>query len=93
MIKVDINIGDKKWKKKITNPSKYFATKLKKISKVIKFFKIKNITFTILLTNSSHIKKLNKKFRNKNKPTDVLSFPNFEKKKSEISKTKKFLYW
>ena len=89
MIKVDINIGDKKWKKKITNPSKYFAIKLKKISKIIKFFKIKNITFTILLTNSLHIKKLNKKFRNKNKATDVLSFPFFESNILKLKKEKK----
>ena len=89
MIKVDINIGDKKWKKKITNPSKYFATKLKKISKIIKFFKVKNITFTILLTNSLHIKKLNKKFRNKNKATDVLSFPFFESNILKLKKEKK----
>jgi len=34
-------------------------------------FKGKNITFTILLTNSLNMKKLNKKFRNHNKSTDV----------------------
>ena len=34
---------------------------------------------TILLSNNIKIKKLNQKFRNKNKPTDVLSFP-LEKK-------------
>ena len=35
----------------------------------------KKISLTILLSNNKNIKKLNKKFRNKNKPTDVLSFP------------------
>ena len=38
-----------------------------------------------MLSNNRHIKKLNKKFRNKNKPTDILSFPsekNFNIKKS-----------
>ena len=39
----------------------------------------KKISLTILLSNNKNIKLLNRKFRNKNKPTDVLSFP-FEKK-------------
>ena len=30
-----------------------------------------------MLTNSINMKKLNKKFRNHDKPTDVLSFPFF----------------
>ena len=40
---------------------------------------------TLLLSNDKGIKKLNKKFRNKNKPTDILSFPftNKIKKKGE----------
>jgi len=29
----------------------------------------------VLLTSDAHIKRLNKQFRNKNKPTDILSFP------------------
>ena len=35
------------------------------------------MTFTILLTNSLNIKKLNNKYRNRNKSTEVLSFPYF----------------
>ena len=80
MIKVNVEVSSKFWKKKIKNPIKYFNKKLKKISKIVKFFKGKDITFTILLTNSLYMKKLNKKFRNKNKSTDVLSFPFYEKK-------------
>ena len=75
MIKVNVEVDNKSWHKKIKNPKRYFNKKLKKISNIIKFFKGKNITFTILLTNSLNMKKLNKKFRNLNKPTDVLSFP------------------
>ena len=77
MIKVNVEVDNKSWHKKIKNPKRYFNKKLKKISKIVKFFKGKNITFTVLLTNSSNIKKLNKKFRNQNKSTDVLSFPYF----------------
>ena len=35
----------------------------------------KKVSLTILLSNNKNIKKLNRKFRSKNKPTDVLSFP------------------
>jgi len=42
-----------------------------------------------LLTNSLNIKKLNKKFRKRNKSTDVLSFPFFSKKNLKSMKEKK----
>jgi probable rRNA maturation factor len=77
MIRVNVEINKKSWHKNIKNPKIYFNNKLKKVSKIVNFFKKKNTTFTVLLTSSANIKKLNKKFRNKNKPTDVLSFPNF----------------
>ena len=75
MIKVNVEVDNKSWHKKIKNPKKYFRKKLKKILKIVKFFRKRNITFSILLTNSLNMKKLNKKFRNCNKSTDVLSFP------------------
>ena len=88
MIKVNVEINNKSWHKKIKNPEKYFGQKLKKISKIVKFFRKKNIIFTILLTNSLNMKKLNKKFRNRNKPTDVLSFPSFTLKSLKLIKEK-----
>ena len=89
MIRANVEINNKSWHKKIKEPKKYFNRKLKKISKIIKFFKYKNVTFTILLTNSLNMKKLNKKFRKKNGPTDVLSFPNFTLKNLKLIKEKK----
>ena len=89
MIKVNVEINNKSWHKKIKNPRKYFNRKLKKISKMIRLFKNKNLTFTILLTNSLNMKKLNKKFRKRNKSTDILSFPTFSKKKLKSIKEKK----
>jgi len=89
MIKVNVEINSKSWHKKIKNPKKYFSKKLKKISKIVKFFKEKNTTFTILLTSSINMKKLNKKFRNQNKPTDVLSFPFHSSNNLKIIKQKK----
>ena len=90
MIKVNVEVNNKSWHKKIKNPKKYFSKKLEKISKIIKFFKGKNITFTILLTNSLNIKKLNKKFRKCNKSTDVLSFPFFPFENLKLIKKKNF---
>jgi len=89
MIKANVEIDNKSWHKKIKNPKKYFNKKLKIISKMFNLFKNKNITFTILLTNSLKIKKLNKKFRKKSKPTDVLSFPYFSFKNFKSVKEKK----
>ena len=88
MIKVNVEINSKRWHKKIKNPKKYFIRKLNKISKIVKFFKNKNITFTILLTNSLNVKKLNAKFRKRNKSTDVLSFPSFSTKHLKLIKEK-----
>ena len=89
MIRVNVAVNSNSWQKKIKNPNKYFNSKLKKISNIVKFFKKKNITFTILLTNSLNMRKLNKKFRKKNKSTDVLSFPSFSQRKLKKIKEKK----
>ena len=74
MIKAEIVVDFPKWRAKIKNPNLYFKKKIKKLSK-IKPLKKKNFQFTLLLTNKTVLKKLNKKFRKKNKETDVLSFP------------------
>ena len=75
MINADVVVENKLWNKKIKNPSNYIQ---KKIKKIIQFnsSKKKRLSLTILLTGNSKMKYLNKKFRNKNKTTDVLSFPN-----------------
>ena len=86
MIKVNVEVDCKPWLKKIKNPKKYFSKKLKKVSKIVPFFKEKNATFTILLTSSLNMKKLNKKFRNQNKSTDVLSFPYFSSNNLKLMK-------
>ena len=41
--------------------------------------KLKNLYVNIVLTNPKNIQEINSKYRNINKPTDVLSFPMFEK--------------
>ena len=91
MIRVNVEVNTKYWYKKIKNPTKYFSKKLRKISKIIPHIKGKNIIFTILLTNSLNMKKLNKKFRSRNKSTDVLSFPYFSSSNIKLS-YKKSIY-
>ena len=73
MIKTNVILENKKWHKFIKHPSVYIEKKLIKLSK-IKDFNI-NKEFSILLTDNKKMKFLNKKFRKKNIPTDVLSFP------------------
>ena len=90
MIKVNVEVNNKSWHKKIKNPKIYFNKKVEKIPKIIKFFKKKDITFTILLTSSLNMRKLNKKFRNQNKPTDILSFPSLHANNLKFIKQKKF---
>ena len=62
------------WEKKIRNPKTYIKKKLVKLNK-LKLFKKKSKNHTIFLTNNKKMRELNKKFKNKNKTTDVLSFP------------------
>jgi len=74
MIKANVILDNSIWKKKIKNPNNYIKNKLRLLSGK-KNFKNKNQEFSILLTNNKAMKNLNSRFRKKNKPTDVLSFP------------------
>ena len=80
MIKINVIVKDKSWLKFVKNPEIYLKKKLKKIEND-KFFKKKTYNFNIQLSGTKDIKYLNKKFRNKNKSTDILSFPYQTKKK------------
>ena len=78
MISVEVLSEEKNWSKKIKKKEFFFYLICKLFQKKYKFIN-KRIFLTLLLSNNKGIKKLNKKFRNKNKPTDILSFP-FQKK-------------
>ncbi len=80
MIKINVISNNILWKKTLKNPQSYFDSRLKKINHNIDLFKKKKITCSLLLSDSKEIKKLNKKFRKKNKSTDILSFPFYRKK-------------
>ncbi len=74
MINVNVLSEEGAWSKRIKNKDIFFNKICKAFPKKYKFLN-KKITFTLLLSNNKNIKKLNKVFRKKNKPTDILSFP------------------
>ena len=82
MIKANVVLDYSAWRKKIKFPNLYLKNRLNKLSKIDRF-KNKSQEFSILLTNNNMMKSLNKKFRKKNNPTDVLSFP-FKKNKKYL---------
>jgi probable rRNA maturation factor len=94
MIKADVLTNNKDWKIYIRNPNIYIKKKLSKVEKKINLFKQNKLNFTLLLSGNKEIKKLNKKFRKKNRITDVLSFPFHEKKELNklINKKKNDVY-
>ena len=78
MINVFVFSEEKAWSTKIKSKELFFNKICKLFPKRYQFLN-KNISLTPLLSNNKNIKKLNKKFRRKNKATDILSFPFNEK--------------
>ena len=78
MISVDVISESNLWNKRIKKKNIFFNSLVSFFPQKYRFIK-KKISLTVLLSNKKTIKELNKKFRNKNKSTDILSFP-FEKK-------------
>ena len=79
MIKANVITKNLGWHRYIKNPNSYIDRKIKKINNKNTKSK-KSVYFTLLLSGDKEIKSLNRKFRNKNKATDVLSFPFYTKK-------------
>ena len=74
MINAEIVIDSINWKKKLKNTDLFINKVLKNFPKKYQF-NGKKVILTVLLSNNKKIKQLNKKFRKKDKPTDILSFP------------------
>ena len=84
MINLDVLSEEKAWSKKLKKKELFFKKVCSFFPKKYQFSN-KKVNFTLLLSNNKGTKKLNKDFRNKDKSTDVLSFP--FNKKIKISKT------
>jgi len=78
MISIDVISENNLWSKKIKKADVFFNSLAKVFPKKYRFIK-KKVSLTILLSSNKNIKKLNRKFRNRNKATDVLSFPSEKK--------------
>ena len=84
MINIEVFSEEKAWSKKLRKKELFFLKICKLFPRKYQFPN-KEISLTLLLSNNKFIKKLNKDFRNKNKSTDILSFP-FTKKKLRSKK-------
>ena len=78
MININVFSEEKAWSKRLKNKDLFFQKICNALPKKYKFLN-KKVSLTLLLSNNKNIQKLNKVFRKKNKPTDILSFP-FNKK-------------
>ena len=74
MINISVFSEEKAWSKRLRNKDLFFQKICNVFPKKYKFLN-KKVSFTLLLSNNKNIQKLNKLFRKKNKPTDILSFP------------------
>jgi len=83
MINIEVFSEEKAWSKKLKKKEIFFKKICSSFPKKYQFPN-KKINLTLLLSNNKGIRKLNKDFRNKNKSTDILSFP--FNKKIKISK-------
>ncbi len=80
MINISVFSDEKAWSQKVKKKNFFFNKICKAFPKKF-LFKNKKVSLSLLLSNNKTIKKLNKNFRNKNKATDVLSFPFWKKVK------------
>ena len=83
MININVFSEEKAWSKRLRNKDFFFQKICNSFPNKYKFLN-KKVSLSLLLSNNKNIKKLNKFFRKKNKPTDILSFP--MNKKARISK-------
>ena len=88
MIKVNVILNNIIWKKYLKNPHSFINKKIELLNKKNKLYKKNILVCSLLLSGTEEIKKLNKKFRKKNKSTDVLSFP-FHKRNQLNNRIKK----
>ena len=79
MVEISYNIKSLEWNKNLPAYKKCISNSVNQTFKIIKFSSNNEVSISFLLTSNSEIKLLNQRYRNKNKPTNVLSFPMNEK--------------
>jgi probable rRNA maturation factor len=81
---LNLCLEDERWSLKILDPHSFFFDSLVKTCKKINC--VQFIEVTLLLSYDLEVKELNKIYRNKDKPTNVLSFPLLEPQSLDFSK-------
>ena len=74
MIKINIISNNKVWYRYIKNPTYFIQKRVDNFNKRFKKYQKKTIFCTILLSGENEIKKLNKKYRKKNKNIFKIEF-------------------
>lgn len=75
-VTVDILVEDPAWIKAIPDVKSFICDmSAHTLQIVFNAPQVKEVEISVLLTNDSHIQKLNAQYRNQDKPTNVLSFP------------------
>ncbi len=75
MINISYNVDYNEWNKQYPLYKKYISNTVNITLKHVENDAGKNLAISFLLTSNENIKELNRKFRKKNRPTNVLSFP------------------
>lgn len=75
MIEINYNVDEAKWNENFPHFKKYISKTVNETIKAINNGIPTNISVTFFLTSNKKIKALNFKYRNKDIPTNVLSFP------------------
>ena len=83
MNKIYIIVDDNIWSKHL-GFDEWNILLPKVFDKIVSMKKCRNCSVNLLLTNDMNIQKLNNKFRYKNVPTNVLSFPQYNPKDKEL---------
>lgn len=78
-IKIEFNIDQEDWNPVLEQYQNDLHLAVEKVLKAHpNYSHLLEVELSVLLTNSAEIQKLNTEFRNKNKPTNILSFPDQE---------------
>lgn len=74
MVKIELNVESKLWKQFLPRPeTKKLLEKV--VAEIAKFEDIDGCEVSVLLTDNKAMRVLNREYRGKDKPTNVLSFP------------------
>jgi probable rRNA maturation factor len=78
MLEIDITIDYPPWNEQIKDLEEYCDELMSAVIAKTNLIKAEHIEISLVLTNDAAVQKLNKEYRQKDKATNVLSFPNHD---------------